>query len=147
MIPAENATWERQPIVIRFAETAKFVETYGFSGSQGMVTLEGQRLLPTTQSDTVYLFMHPSATLQMLPMPQALADAGIHVICAASRYPKNDTALIMEKVIADLGQYVRYAREELGYSKVVLVGWSGGGSLSLCYKSPPPTPSNTPTPA
>ncbi|MFT4585494.1 MAG: pimeloyl-ACP methyl ester carboxylesterase [Gammaproteobacteria bacterium] len=147
MSPPETAPWERQPIVIRFSETTKFVETYGFSGSQGMVTLEGQRLLPETHSETVYLFMHPSATLQMLPMPQALADAGIHVICAASRYPKNDTALIMEKVIADLGQYVRYAREELGYSKVILVGWSGGGSLSLSYQSQAEAPSITHTPA
>ena len=80
-------------------------------------------------------------------MPQALADAGMHVICAASRYPKNDTALIMEKVIADLGQYVRYARETLGYAKVILVGWSGGGSLSLSYQSQAEAPSITHTPA
>lgn len=80
-------------------------------------------------------------------MPQAQADAGLHVICAGSRYPKNDTALIMEKVAVDLGQYVRHAREDLGYTKVVLVGWSGGGSLSLFYQSQAESPSITHTPA
>jgi alpha-beta hydrolase superfamily lysophospholipase len=41
----------------------------------------------------------------------------------------------MEKVAADLGAVVGDARERLGYDKVVLVGWSGGGSLSLWYQS------------
>jgi hypothetical protein len=40
--------------------------------------------------------MHPSSTLQLMPMPAARADAGMAVICAASRYPKDDRALIME---------------------------------------------------
>jgi hypothetical protein len=41
--------------------------------------------------------MHPSSTLHLLPMPAALVGAGLHVLCAASRYPKNDSGLIMEK--------------------------------------------------
>lgn len=140
--------WDRVPIIIQFAETVVMAETYGFAGTQGFVFLEGQRLVPRDRpSDTVYLFMHPSATLQLLPMPTALADAGFHVLCAASRYPKNDSALIMEKVVCDLGAYVRHAREQLGYRKVVLVGWSGGGSLSLFYQAQSEAPSITRTPA
>ncbi|HCU88621.1 MAG TPA: alpha/beta hydrolase [Gammaproteobacteria bacterium] len=139
--------WKRRPTILRFAENTKFRETYGFASSQGMVTLEGQHFLPEKSSHTVYIFMHPASTLQLLPMPQALADAGLHVICAGSRYPKNDSALIMEKVAVDLGQYVRYAREDLGYRKVILVGWSGGGSLSLFYQSQAESPSITHTPA
>jgi pimeloyl-ACP methyl ester carboxylesterase len=69
------------------------------------------------------------------------------VLCAGSRYAKNDSALIMEKVAVDLGAYVRHAREALGYSKVVLVGWSGGGSLSLFYQAQAEQPSITHTPA
>src|SRR5215471_19441841 len=128
--------WDRVPVVITFAERLLVAETYGFAGSQGQTVLEGQRLLPRGRpSDTVFLFMHPATTLNMLPMPAALADAGLHVLCAGSRYAKNDSALIMEKVVYDLGQYVRHAREELGYRNVVLVGWSGGGSLSLFYQA------------
>jgi pimeloyl-ACP methyl ester carboxylesterase len=143
-----NATWERVPLILSFPDTAKFSETYGFAGNSGKVNLEGQLLRPTNRpSSTVYVFMHPTSTLQLLPMPVALANRGLHVMCAASRYPKNDTALIMEKVAIDLGQWLRHAREELGYSKVILVGWSGGGSLSLFYQAQAEYPTITHTPA
>lgn len=140
--------WDRIPVVISFAETVRMVETYGFVGSQGITVLEGQRLVPRNRpSDTVFLFMHPATTLNLLPMPTALADSGLHVMCCGSRYAKNDSALIMEKVVYDLGQYVRHAREVLGYRKVVLVGWSGGGSLSLFYQAQAEAPTITHTPA
>ena len=142
------AVWDRIPIVLSFAEQVRMTETYGFNGSQGRTVLEGQRLVPRDcPSDTVFLFMHPTSTLQLLPMPMSLADAGLHVICAGSRYAKNDSALIMEKVAADLGAYIRHAREDLGYKKVVLVGWSGGGSLSLFYQAQAEHPSIVATPA
>ncbi|HEY8580938.1 MAG TPA: alpha/beta hydrolase [Beijerinckiaceae bacterium] len=145
---SSRCAWDRVPIVLSFPEQLKMTETYGFVGSQGMTVLEGQRLLPRDRpSDTVYLFMHPASTLQLLPMPTSLADAGLHVICAGSRYAKNDSALIMEKVAYDLGAYIRHAREELGYKKVILVGWSGGGSLSLFYQAQAERPTITHTPA
>ena len=140
--------FDRVPVLLSFAEKAQMVETYGFSGSQGKTILEGQRLVPRGgPSDTVYLFMHPASTLHLLPMPVALAEAGLHVLCAASRYMKNDSPLIMEKVVYDLGEYVRHAKEDLGYRKVVLVGWSGGGSLALFYQAQAEQPSITHTPA
>jgi pimeloyl-ACP methyl ester carboxylesterase len=140
--------WDRVPIIIDFAESAEFAETHGFVGTQGRVWLEGQRLVPCNRpADTVYIFMHPASTLQLLPMPMALADAGLHVICAGSRYAKNDTALIMEKVCFDLSRYVRWAKEQAGYGRVILVGWSGGGSLALFYQSQAEHPSLTHTAA
>jgi hypothetical protein len=143
-----KAVWDRVPVVLQFSEQVKMTETYGFAGSTGVTSLEGQRLLPRDRpSKTVFLFMHPTSTLQLLPMPTALADAGLHVLCAGSRYAKNDSALIMEKVAYDLGMYIRHAREALGYEKVVLVGWSGGGSLSLFYTAQAESPSITHTPA
>ncbi|MGB7301095.1 MAG: alpha/beta hydrolase family protein [Burkholderiaceae bacterium] len=143
-----NQNYQREAIVVRYSEQSAFTETYGFSGSQGLVAIEGQRLYrPEVAADTVYLFMHPSSTLHLLPMPTALASAGFHVLCAASRYPKNDSALIMEKVAIDLGAWVRWARETAGYKKVVLVGWSGGGSLSLFYQAQAEQATVTHTPA
>lgn len=140
--------WDRLPIIIKFSESTKFTEAYGFAGTQGFIFLEGQRFVPRGRpSDTVFIFMHPSSTLQLLPMPEALVEAGLHVICAGSRYPKNDSALIMEKVVVDLGQYVRWAKEQCGYQHVVLVGWSGGGSLSLFYQSQAERPTITHTAA
>lgn len=139
--------WTRQALVVTFADTGGAKEIYGFAGNSGKVNLEGQLLRGAAPSDTVYLFMHPTSTLQLLPMPMALADAGLHVLCAASRYARNDTALIMEKVAVDLAAWNRHAREELGYRKVVLVGWSGGGSLSLFYQAQAEAPTITRTPA
>jgi len=140
--------YDWRPVLLRFQEQAAFTETYGYAGSQGMVLLEGMHILPRGRpSDTCILMMHPSSTLHTLPIPNALAAQGLHVLCCGSRYPKNDTALIMEKVLIDLGAYVRHAREALGYEKVVLLGWSGGGSLSLFYQAQAEHPEVTSTPA
>lgn len=139
--------FERIPLIISYPEAQKNPETYGFSGTQGMVNLEGQLLRPLNHpSKTVVIYMHPATTLQLLPMPAAMAKAGVHVICAGSRYAKNDSSLIMEKVVIDLAAYVRHAKEILGYEKVVLCGWSGGASLSLFYQGEAENPTITHTP-
>lgn len=137
---------------IAYQEASGFVETYGFAGNQGAVNLEGIRLLPqaggkTVPSATLQIFMHPASTLQLLPLPRAAVAAGAHVLCAASRYAKNDTALIMEKVLLDLGAFIRHAKEQWGYTKIVLVGWSGGGALALFYQAQAERPTVTHTPA
>ena len=140
--------FERVPLIVSFDEELKHAETYGFSGTQGSVWLEGQLLRPLGKpSKTVVLFMHPATTLQLLPMPTAMAQAGVHVICGGSRYAKNDSALIMEKVVRDMGEYIRHAKEDLGYEMVVLAGWSGGASLSLFYQGEAENPTIIATPA
>ena len=146
-MPDRIAAWDRVPAILSFPDTARFAETYGFASSSGTVYLEGQYMIPRGRaSKTLYLFMHPSSTLQLLPMPAALVGEGLHVLCAASRYPKNDSGLIMEKVVIDMGAWIRDARAR-GYAKVILVGWSGGGSLSLFYQAEAEAPSITETPA
>lgn len=138
----------REWVHVSYAENSQLTETYGFSGSQGTVNLEGVLFRPVgEQPRTVFLMMHPSSTLQLLPLPPALAVAGHAVLCMGSRYAKNDTALIYEKVALDLGACVRHAREVLGYERVVLLGWSGGGSLAAFYQSQAERPSITHTPA
>jgi len=133
---------------IQYEETSAFTETYGFAGNQGAVHLEAILMRPRGQaSSTLVVFMHPSSTLQLLPLPRSLAASGTHVLCAASRYAKNDTALIMEKVALDLGAAIRHAKEVLGYERIVLGGWSGGGSLAVFYQSQAETPTITHTPA
>ncbi len=143
-------TFEIAPewVHIQYPETAQFREVYGFAGSQGMVNLEGVRFVPKGKpSKMLAVFMHPATTLQLLPVPQALARTGVHVLCAGSRFARNDTPLIMEKVVLDLGAYIRHAKEKWGYEKILLCGWSGGGSLSLFYQSQAEKPSVTQTPA
>ena len=143
-------TFEVTPewVHVQYKETSQFTEVYGFAGSQGMVNCEGLRYIPKgVPAKTLVVFMHPATTLQLLPMPRALAGAGVHVLCAGSRFAKNDAPLIMEKVALDLGAYIRHAREKWGYEKILLAGWSGGGSLSLFYQAQAEKPTVTSTPA
>ena len=140
--------FERVPIILKYRDPVKIIEIYDFHGPVGEVAVEGQFLIPKgIESKILYVMMHPAGNLNKLPMPTALAQTGRHVLCANSRYPHNDTALIMEKVVKDLGAYIRYAKEEKGYEKIVLVGWSGGGSLSLFYQAQAENPTITHTPA
>lgn len=138
--------YERISYLIVFEDKSAFKETYG--GSLDFGILKSNLLKPrNSTSKTVIVFMHPIGGGEYLPMPVALAKAGQHVIYCQSRYPGNDSALIMEKVVLDLGNCIRHAKEKLGYEKVILAGWSGGGSLSLFYQSQAEHPTVTATPA
>lgn len=100
-------------------------DVYGFAGAQGRIHLEGLRFRPNRPFKTLVIYMHPASTLQLLPVPRATAQAGLHVLCAGSRYARNDTPLIMENVLRDDGAYVCHAWEQWQYDKVIVAGWSG----------------------
>jgi pimeloyl-ACP methyl ester carboxylesterase len=138
--------YERIPYLVGFTEKNEFKDTY--AGPMDFVALESHLLKPKDKpSNTVIVFMHPIGGGAYLPMVSALAKAGHHVIYCNSRYRGVDSSLIMEKVVADLGACIRDAKERLGYKKVVLAGWSGGGSLSVFYQAQAENPSITHTPA
>jgi len=125
---------ERDAYVVVHREDTAFSDTYGGGGA--IIGLDCHLVRPIdTPSDTVIVFMHPTGGGMYLPIVGGLARAGHHVIWGNSRYRGIDSALIMEKVVADLGAVVSDARDRLGYSRVVLCGWSGGGSLSMYYQS------------
>ena len=110
--------------------------------------LESYLLRPKTEpSDTVLVFMHPIGGGAYLPMINALARAGHHVIYCNSRFRGTDSALLMEKVVEDLGECIKDAKNRLGYDKVVLAGWSGGGSLSVFYQQQAQHPTVTASPS
>ncbi len=132
------------PIV--FQEQSAFKDTY--AGATDMVFFECQLIRPKgVDSKSVIVFSHPIGGGAWLPLVTALAHAGHHVIYANTRYRGNDTALVMEKCVVDLGQAIQHARATFGYEKIVLGGWSGGGSLSLFYQQQAEKPSLTATPA
>ena len=136
---------EMIPYPLVYEEQAAFKDTYG--GPEGIVVCESYLLRPKdVASDTVIVFMHPVGAGAYLPVVHELARTGHHVIYCNSRY-RADHALIMEKVVLDLGACVRDAKQRLGYEKVVLAGWSGGGSLSLYYQEQAEQPWVTATPA
>lgn len=128
-------------------EVTALREVYGFSAPDRVV-LDGVRLVPQGRpSNTLLMFMHPTGTIRRIPLPHVMAATGIHVLCAESRYARNDTALIMEKVLLDYRAFVHHAKDVWGYTTVVLVGWSGGGSLTALYQSQAVNPTIVNTPA
>ena len=136
----------REPYGYAYAEKSRLKETYG--GPEGQVFVECMRIRPEEgESRTVILFSHPIGGGSFLPMVTALARAGRHVIYCNTRYRGNDTALILEKCVLDLGACIADLKQRFGYEKVVLGGWSGGGSLSLFYQDQAEHPTITQTPA
>ena len=137
---------ERLPFLLSFEEIAAFKDTY--AGEIGRVALHAQLLRPVGRpSRTVAVFMHPTGGGAWLPMIGALAKAGVHTVWCDSRYKGSDAALIMEKVVVDLGNCVKELKGRHGYEKVVLGGWSGGGSLSLFFQAEAERPTLCSTPA
>ena len=136
----------REPYLVLHQEISGFKDVYGGAGPT--VVVECMKIaLKDTTSKSVIVFSHPIGSGAFLPLVSALAYAGHHVIYCNPRYRGNDTALIMEKCVADLGACLKHARETLGYETIILGGWSGGGSLSLFYQDQAETPPLTHTPA
>mgnify|MGYP002343977291 CR=1 FL=1 len=136
----------REPYGFVHADTSKLKEVYG--GPTGQVFVECMRIRPETgESKTVILFSHPIGGGSFLPLVNALAYGGRHVIYCNPRYRGNDTALIMEKCVLDLGACIADLKTRFGYDKVILGGWSGGGSLSLFYQDQAEHPTLKDTPA
>ena len=68
-----------------------------------------------------------------------LAERGFAGIGLTTRYVGNDTNLIMENCLLDMGSMVAHLRDR-GYEKVVLVGNSGGASIVPYYQAQAVTP-------
>jgi hypothetical protein len=80
------------------------------------------------------IVMHPTSNFMGHYLIAPLAARGVACMGLNSRYAGNDTLLLMERVIQDLGAGVQFLRAQ-GYDKVVLVGNSGGASLSAFYQA------------
>lgn len=137
--------YDRSTYLVVYSEKSAFKDTY--AGEIGKVVVECSLLRPEVDSDTVIIASHPIGGGAWLPLMNAFAREGVHSIYCNPRYRGNDTALIMERAVMDLAACVRDAKERLGYKKVYLGGWSGGGSLSLFYQAEAQDPRVTHTPS
>lgn len=80
------------------------------------------------------IVMHPTSNFMGHYLIDPLAARGICCMGLNSRYMGNDTVLLMERAIQDLGAGVKFLRAA-GYEKVVLIGNSGGAALASFYQS------------
>lgn len=97
--------------------------------------------------DVGFILVHPSSNFLTHFLLRPMAEAGLPAMALNTRYSGNEAALIMESAALDLGAGVRWMREELGFAKVVVLGFSGGGSLASFYQGQAERPTVTSTPA
>jgi dienelactone hydrolase len=140
-----RSKYTRTPYLVVSRERAIRKDVYGSIDDN--VVRQAQLLRGDKDSDTVLLAMHPVGSPAYLPLFSELARTGLHVIGCGNRYSIGDAALQMENVLLDLGASVRDARERLGYKRVVLAGWSGGGSPMMGYQAEAEAPRITQTAA
>jgi pimeloyl-ACP methyl ester carboxylesterase len=90
---------------------------------------------PAGRVKTGAIVMHPTSNFMGHYLIAPLAERGVTCLGLNSRYAGNDTMLLMERVIQDLGAGVKFMRESLGCERVVLVGNSGGAALAAFYQA------------
>jgi hypothetical protein len=94
----------------------------------------GAWMQPAGPKRAAAIVMHPTSNFMGHYLIEPLAARGVACMGLNSRYAGNDTLLLMERVIQDLGAGVQFLRAQ-GYDKIVLVGNSGGASLSCFYQA------------
>jgi pimeloyl-ACP methyl ester carboxylesterase len=94
---------------------------------------------------TALVWCHPTANFLGHYALGGLAERGFGGIGLTTRYVGNDTSLIMENCLLDMGSMVAHLRDR-GYEKVILIGNSGGASIVPYYQAQAVSPSVTAPP-
>jgi pimeloyl-ACP methyl ester carboxylesterase len=89
---------------------------------------------PAKRPKTVVVSMHPSSDNQRHFVLRPAAEHGYAGFGLAGRFTGKDAA-IHEEVLLDLAAGIKWLKEERGFTQIVLVGHSGGGSLMAYYQS------------
>ncbi|WP_204264754.1 hypothetical protein [Geodermatophilus normandii] len=108
----------------------------GIARASGLLWCGRERANPDAGiTDTVLVYCHPSSNFVGHYALAPTASLGVDAVGVVTRYGGNDTQVVLENCVADLGSVIQHLREVEGYRKVVLVGNSGGGGLSAFYQS------------
>ncbi len=83
---------------------------------------------------TVVLIIHPRADVSRHYTIPPMVDAGYAVLAHQSRWPGNDATASHEVLLLDIAAAVIEARRR-GFDKIVLLGYSGGGSVYSFYQA------------
>ncbi len=81
-----------------------------------------------------FIVIHPTSNFMAHYLIAPLQRRGRAILALNTRYVANNSALLMERAIQDLGAGVRFLRRR-GYERIVLCGNSGGGSLAAFYQA------------
>jgi hypothetical protein len=92
------------------------------------------------------ILVHPSSNMMNHYLIDPLNARGLAVLALSTRYAGGDQVLIMESAIQDIGTGIRFLKES-GFQHVVLLGNSGGASLTAFYQAQAERITVTHTPA
>jgi hypothetical protein len=84
--------------------------------------------------EIAYVVLHPAVNFWNHYLVEPLNERRCAILALNSRAVNNDSTLLMERVIQDVGAGVRYLREE-GYKNIVLIANSAGGPVMSLYQS------------
>jgi pimeloyl-ACP methyl ester carboxylesterase len=121
------------------------VDVYsGVARLSGRIWANEVKLAGTTPTTAVVL-LHPTSNFLGHYALEPLADRGVAAIGFTTRYVGNDSSLLLENCLIDIGAGVRFLREA-GYERVVLIGNSGGGCIVPLYQAQATHPTITSAP-
>ncbi len=86
-----------------------------------------------TRPRTAVVFVHPTSNFLGHFALEPLAAAGCGAIGFTTRYVGNDSQMLLENTLVDIAAGIRFLRER-GYTRIVLVGYSGGGAIVPWYQ-------------
>ncbi|GBD12251.1 hypothetical protein HRbin24_00252 [bacterium HR24] len=109
------------------------------TASDGIQTLGLLHEPPTGRARTALLVIHPRADFTRHYLAPLLAQRGYAVLGHNSRYVNNDSDALHERMLLDIAAALRELRAR-GYERLVLLGNSGGGSLTAFYQWQATTP-------
>ena len=118
----------------------------GVARAAGVLWCTRHRATEGRLADTAFVFIHPSSNFMAHYALANMAELGVDAIGMTTRYIGNESTLILENCVLDIGAVVKHLRGE-GYKRIVLVGNSGGGGLVALYQDQAEHPTITGAPA
>ena len=118
----------------------------GFRAGHGPHPCQGLYHRPAgAQPKVACIATHYNVDFSEHYLGEPLAERGIGFLGWNTRFRGNEPYFTLDNALIDIGEGVRWLREEAGAETVVIVGNSGGGSLMAAYQSQATDPNIGPT--
>lgn len=104
---------------------------------RGVPGLLYEPVTPGEKSRIAILMMHPDRDYMTHSVGKEMAERGYRVLCADTSVLKAQSGrnVDLDGVIADVGLGVKFLRNYPGVQKIVLFGYSGGGTIMTAYQN------------
>lgn len=133
------ADWEREFISTTSATAAR--NGAGFNPCQGLYFKP-----KGAKPKTALIATHYNVDFSEHYLGSFMAERGFGFLGWNTRFRGNEPYFLLEHALIDIGEGVRWLREQAGVEQIVVLGNSGGGSLMGAYQSQAIGVTMTPTP-